>query len=91
MKLDLDPDNLVPLIRRIAQEVCKQFDGGQRRQGAPLAYTEPDAARLLGVKPHVLRDLRLRGQIEASKIGRRIVYTERSLLEFLERSRWEGN
>ena len=44
MKLDLDPDNLVPLIRRIAQEVCKQFDGGQRRQGAPLAYTEPDAA-----------------------------------------------
>ena len=55
--------------------------------GGRLAYTEAEAASLVGVERHVLRDARLRHEIEASRVGKRIVYTRDELLRFLHAQR----
>jgi len=52
-----------------------------------LAFTEPEAAALLGVQRHVLRDLRLNDEIAASRVGRRIVYEVEELRKFLRKKR----
>ena len=49
-----------------------------------LAYSEPEAASLLGCRPHVLRDARLRGEIRSTKVGKRIGYTRQQLDAYLE-------
>jgi hypothetical protein len=40
----------------------------------------------LGVKPHVLRDCRLRGEIAARRVGSRFVYERASLIEWLRKT-----
>lgn len=50
-----------------------------------LAFTEPEAAALLGVQSHVLRDARLRGEITPTKLGSRIGYSRRELDAYLLR------
>jgi hypothetical protein len=52
-----------------------------------LAYSEPEASALLGVKPHVLRDARLRGEISATRVGGRLAYTRDDLCSYLERGK----
>ena len=66
--------------------------GSRRRSSRPLemaratlpdklAFTEAEAARLLSLNTHQLRDERLRGRITASKIvGNRIAYRREDLL-----------
>ena len=49
-----------------------------------LALTEAEAAAACGVCRHVLRDLRLSGQIVARRVGRRVLYTRADLLAALE-------
>src|SRR5688572_22617128 len=50
-----------------------------------LAFNEPEAATLLGVRQHVVRDARLRGEIESTRVGSRIAYTRHDLLAYLEK------
>src|SRR5262245_10680396 len=77
--LALDPEALRPLIAEIVAQVLAQLDADRAKvSGDRLAYSEAEAATLLGLKEHVLRDERRRGQIGASSIaGRRIRYTRR--------------
>ena len=57
-----------------------------------LAFTEAEAARLLSLNTHQLRDERLRGRITASKIvGNRIAYRREDLLEYLTSRRITPN
>jgi len=55
----------------------------QRGQDGRLGYTEAEAAALLGVRPYVLRDARLRGEVHARKIGKRYIYPRAELLRYL--------
>ncbi|WP_339911864.1 helix-turn-helix domain-containing protein [Symmachiella dynata] len=52
-----------------------------------LAFPEAEAAKLMGVAQHVLGDARRRGEIEGSRVGKKIVYTRPQLLAFLQRQR----
>ena len=88
MKIELDPKTLAPLIEQVVAETLRQVDEDRARLGDRLAYPEAEAAALLGVGRHVLRDARLRGAIEASTVGKRIVYTRSALESFLQRNRW---
>ena len=55
-----------------------------------VAYTEAEAASMLGLNPHQLRDLRLEGKINHSRIvGRKIRYTFQDLMDYLNRGRVE--
>ncbi|MCU0223097.1 MAG: helix-turn-helix domain-containing protein [Acidobacteria bacterium] len=52
-----------------------------------LIYSEPHAARMLGLAPETLRKLRSRGLIAAVRIGRRVLYERRALEQFVAEMR----
>jgi hypothetical protein len=90
VKLDLSPADLAPLVREITMQVIDQLREDDAQLNGRLAYPEAEAAALCGVRPHVLRDCRLRGEITATKIGRHVAYERDELLAFLRRQRKEG-
>jgi hypothetical protein len=83
--LELGPDALRPLISEIVAEAVRQLEAARAEiPEGRLAFSEEEAARLLGLQPHVLRDERRRGRIAASSIvGRRIRYTREDLMSYL--------
>jgi hypothetical protein len=87
MELKFDADDLRPLVRLVVSETINRLESERAKFDGRLAFTEPEAAALLGVKSYVLRDCRRRGELEGSKVGSKIVYTRPDLLEFLERQK----
>lgn len=84
LSLNLDAAALRPLISAVVAETIAQLRNDEAKLDGKLAYSEEEAARLLGLEPHVLRDERRRGRIEASQIvGRRIRYSRSDLLAYL--------
>jgi hypothetical protein len=82
--LSLNPDSLRPLIAEVVQATLAALEADRARLGDRLAYSEPEAARLLGLAPHQLRDERRRGRIPSSQVvGRRVRYTRQDLLGYL--------
>src|SRR5262249_41369695 len=90
--LALPAEALRPLVAEVVREVLRQqADAAATLDGDRLAYSEPEAARLLGLEPHVLADERRRGRIGASQVvGRRIRYTREDLAAYLAGRRLNG-
>jgi hypothetical protein len=79
-----NPEVLRPLIKEIVAEVLAQLKDAEARLPDKLAYSEPEAARLLGLNPWQLRDERLRGRIHASAVvGGRVRYRREALVHYL--------
>ncbi len=92
VKIDLDPEALEPLIRRVVEQTLARLDEGRAALPDKLAFSEVEAARLLSLESHQLRDERLRGRIKASAIvGKRIRYLRQDLVDYLMSRRWNGN
>jgi len=90
LNLQLDDNALEPLVRRVAEEVIRHTQG-ENAQFGKLAYGEAEAAALLSLAPHQLRDERLKGRVEASVgPGRKILYSRQQLLDYLSSRRWHG-
>jgi hypothetical protein len=84
MELRLDGDALKPLIAEVVRETLAALEADRARLGDRLAYSEAEAAALLGLHAHQLRDLRLSGKLAASKIvGARVAYTRQDLADYL--------
>jgi hypothetical protein len=84
LHLQLPPALLRPLIAEVVREVLAALEADRATLPDKLAYSEAEAARLLSLNPHQLRDERLRGRIAASAIvGGRIRYTRANLLDYL--------
>ncbi|MDP7018369.1 MAG: helix-turn-helix domain-containing protein [Pirellulaceae bacterium] len=79
-----DQAGLREVVRVVVRETLEHFEKSQNTDR--IAYTEPEAAALIGIPRHSLRDARLRGEIEASKIGRRIIYRREELEDYLARN-----
>lgn len=90
----LDPGDIAdlrPLIDAAVRATLEQLAETDRAvDPGRIGFTEPEAAALLGVERHALRDARLRGEVSASKIGKRLIYARDELLEFLRRRRAES-
>jgi hypothetical protein len=86
VNLVFDPQSLRELVRPIAQEIAAAI-GTRSGDDEQLAYPEAQAAKLLGIATHQLRDARLRGEITATKVGGRIGYERSELLAYLARNR----
>jgi hypothetical protein len=87
LKIEFDREDLRPLVHLAVAEALGRMEEERAKLNSRLAYTEPEAAVLLGVKPHVLRDCRRRGELQGAKLGSRIVYTRADLLDFLDRQK----
>jgi hypothetical protein len=88
----LGADILRPLIAEVVREVLAVMERDrQSLDDGRLAYSEQEAAQLLGLAKHQLRDERLLGRIKAS-VGpcKRILYSRQDLLAYLESRRWEA-
>jgi hypothetical protein len=82
---------LRPLIRQIAAEVAAELHDAAGKVPDRLAYSEPEAARLLGLASHQLRDERLRGRVVGSRIvGGKIRYERQELIKYLASRRGDG-
>ena len=54
MRLDPgDIQELKPLLVAVVREAIGQLEADEAKLGDRLGYTEPEAASLLGVRPHV--------------------------------------
>lgn len=85
MKLVFDEATVRELAKPIVVEVVAAL--GTKPDADRLAYPEPEAAALLGIAAHQLRDARLRGEITATKAGGRIAYERSELVAYLARGR----
>lgn len=84
MKLDLEPDDLRPLVTTIVAEVIAQLAAADATLGTDrIGFPEAEAASLLGIPRHVLRDRRLAGEISAKLCGKRYLYSRHELLSYL--------
>lgn len=80
----MTPEELEALIERTVARVLAETAGDVAASGR-FAFLEPEAAAKLGVRQHVLRDERLQGNIEYTKVGGRISYTPQHLIDYLAR------
>ena len=92
LQLSLPPDVLKPLIRAVvAETIAPSKPTAALPDAGRLAFGESEAARMLGMNTHQLRDERLRNRIAASVgPGRRILYARQDLLNYLAARRWEA-
>jgi len=89
LQLAVEPALLEPLIRAIVEQTIARLDQAREVLPDKIAFGEAEAARLLSLHPHQLRDARLRGEIEASVgPGRKILYSRADLLAYLTTRRW---
>jgi hypothetical protein len=86
------PDLFAPLIRQVVEATLAHLEEVRATLPDTLAFSEPEAARLLSLRQHQLRDARLRGEIKAS-VGpaRKILYRREDLIEYLMTRRWSGD
>jgi hypothetical protein len=82
MKLDIDPTELVPVIRQV---VAETLAATATLPADRIGYSESEAAELLGMRKCVLRDARLRGEVKAKRIGKSMYYSRDELHRFLMR------
>src|SRR5262245_18486101 len=91
----IDQAGLRTLNQQAVEETLRRLE--EARSSAPdrrdrLAYPEAEAAALLGLAQHVLRDERRRGRIAATKVvGGRVRYTRQDLIDYLMASRREAS
>lgn len=80
-------DELKPLIEQVVREVMATIGtGGSRR----LAYTEDEAAALLGLHPKQLAEARRLGKVRSFRVGKTGVrYSRRALDRFIEKAEGE--
>ena len=76
---------LQSLLDRAVALGIERYEETQAKLGDRLAFSEAEAAALLGVERHVLRDLRLRGEVAATRINRRVFYQRKSLIHLLDK------
>ncbi len=89
VSLQIDPESLRPVIEQAVEAALARVEEARAIAGAKLCYSEAEAAAMLELQPHQLRDERLRGRINASSIVcRRIRYMREDLVNYLISRRW---
>ncbi|HEY2894683.1 MAG TPA: hypothetical protein VGJ16_10735 [Pirellulales bacterium] len=84
MKLDAsDIDALRPVIAEAVRVTLEHVRATDSKLGNRIGYTEAEAAALIGVPRHVLRDSRLRGEVSARPIGKKIIYSREALVALI--------
>lgn len=92
MQVTVDPETFAPLIQQVVAATIAKLDEIRVPFGDRLAFDESEAARLLSLEPHQLRDERRRGRIAASRVvNRGVRYLRSDLMAYLLRNRTGGD
>jgi hypothetical protein len=87
--LSIPPETLEPLVRRVVEDTLRRLDEIRGTLPERLAFRESEAAQLMGLRVHQLRDTRLRGEIAAHVgPGRLVLYRREQLLDYLMSRPW---
>jgi hypothetical protein len=78
LKVAVDAKSLATLVGQVERSETLWPEGR-------LTVTEREAAEMLGIAAHVLRDARERGEIHFAKAGRTVLYTRAFLVGYLNR------
>lgn len=90
-ELKLDAAELRPLVREIVTEVLGELEEYRLVYNGRLAFSEQEAADLLGLNSWQLRDLRLAGKIGHTRIvGKRVRYLLEDLTSYLRQNHQSG-
>lgn len=79
--ISITASDLRPLVAEVAHEIL-----ARHIQAVPperIGFTETEAAALIGLKKHNLRDARLRGEVSGRRVGRRVLYERGELMRFV--------
>ena len=79
ISVTLDDVVIRHVMERVIRELATNLDWPKGR----IALNEHEAAEALGVPRHVLRDFRLSGRVQSTRIGRKVLYTRSQLLAAL--------
>lgn len=71
------------VIQQIVTDTVRAVLHEDGRLNGRLGFTEREAASMLGIAKHVLRDCRLRGEIAGFRAGRGVCYSREELLRFM--------
>jgi hypothetical protein len=90
LTLQLGVEALAPMVRQVVAETLARLEETRHVPPERLAFPEAEAAALLGLHPHQLRDERLRGRVQASRgPGGKILYRRADLMDYLLSRRWQ--
>jgi len=92
MRLDpQDVADLKPIIAEVVGQVLREL-AGSPLCSQQIGFTEAQAAALIGLPKHQLRDARVRGDIKATvRPGmKQVMYSRRALLAFVEGNETTG-
>jgi hypothetical protein len=89
LSLSLDVELLTPLIQAVVREVLHQVEQAQAAIPDRMAFSEEEAAALLGLEWYQLRDERLRGRVRAYVVvNGQVRYSRDDVLAYLTRQEW---
>lgn len=84
LELKIEPSVLIPLVREIVAAILAEQAQAAPMLNGRLAFSEPEAAELLGLNSWQLRDLRIAKKIGFTRIvGNRVRYTPEQLRAYL--------
>jgi hypothetical protein len=78
LTIQVDADALRPLIEAVVRDVVERLGDDGR-----IGYSEVEAAAMLGVPRHTLRDCRLRNEVQAARVGKQVRYARSELIRLL--------
>ncbi len=85
--VEIDDEKLAAAIEVALDRLRRDREAADSKLNGRMGFPEAEAASLLGVPRHVLRDARLRNEISAVRVGKKIVYAKEELLAYLTRTR----
>jgi excisionase family DNA binding protein len=85
MQLAFDPADLRPIVEAVVAELADRLAADDGR----MAYSTAEVAQMLGVSPATVRDARLRGELQAVRVGRKCRFTRQQITDYLVRRTWQ--
>jgi hypothetical protein len=87
LNIELDPEALRPIIDQAITEALNRQEQFRELLDGRLAFSEAEAAALLGLNEHQLRGERRRRRIEHCRVvGNKVRYTVLQLMNYLNRA-----
>jgi excisionase family DNA binding protein len=85
VQIGFDAADLRPIVEAVVAELADRLAADDGR----IAHSTAEVAQMLGVTPATIRDARLRGELEAVRVGRKCRFTKHQIMDYLARRTWQ--